>query len=59
MKKLHASYNNDVNKIIKEAMQVKVSENLSFLVDLRIVTTNTMPVPEEPVTFNEAWNHPN
>ena len=24
-----------------------------------MVTTNTMPVPEEPTSLNEAWNHPN
>ena len=59
MKKLQALYNNDTNKIIKEAMQVKVSKNLNFLIDLAMVITNTMQVPEELVSFNEAWNHPN
>ena len=24
-----------------------------------MVTNNTKPAPEEPQTFNEAWNHPN
>ena len=24
-----------------------------------MVTTDTMPVPEEPISFNEASNHPN
>ena len=24
-----------------------------------MVTTETMPVPEEPIYFNEAWNRPN
>ena len=47
MKKLQALYNDDTNKIIKEATQVKVSENLNFLIDLAMVTTLTMPVPEE------------
>ena len=42
MKKLQASCNDDANKIIKEAMQVKVSENLNFLINY------TMQVPEEP-----------
>ena len=58
MKKLQASYNDSINKIIKEAMQVKVSKNVNFLIDSAMVTTKTMPVPEEPVSFNEAWNHP-
>ena len=59
MKKLQASYNNDATKVIKEATQVKVSKNLNFLINLAMVTTDTMPVPEEPVSFIEAWNHPN
>ena len=59
MKNLQALYNDDANKIIKEAMQVKVPENLNFLIDLVMVTTDTKQVPEEPDTFNEAWNHPN
>ena len=24
-----------------------------------MVTTDTMSAPEEPATFNKAWNHPN
>ena len=48
MKNLQASYNDDANKIIKGAMQDKVVKNLNFLIDLAMVTTNTMPVPEEP-----------
>ena len=59
MKNLQALYNDDANKIIKEATQVVVSKNLNFLIDLAMVTTDTMPVPEEPVSFNEAWNHSN
>ena len=47
-----------MNKIMKEAMQVKFSKNLNFLIGLAMVTTNTMLVPEESVSFNEAWNHP-
>ena len=57
--KLQALYNDGANKIIKEVMQVKVSKNLNFLIVLAMVTTETMPVPEEPVSFNEAWNHSN
>ena len=58
MKKLPASHNNDANKIIKEVMQDKVIENLNFLIHLAMVTTNSMLIPEEPTSFNEAWNHP-
>ena len=58
MKKLQVLYNDDTNKIIQEATGVKVSENLNFLIDLAMVTTKTMPVPEEWTSFNEAWNHP-
>ena len=59
MKKLQALYNDDVIKVIKEALQEKVTKNLIFLIDLAMVTTNTMSVPEEHTSFNEAWNHPN
>ena len=52
MNKLKASYNYNANKIIKDATQIKVSENLNFLIDLALVTTKTMPVPEEPASFN-------
>ena len=58
MKKLQALYNDDANKIIEEAMQDKAIENSNFL-DLAMVRTDTMPVPEEPTTFAKAWNHPN
>ena len=27
--------------------------------DLAVVTTDTLLVPEEPMTFDKAWNHPN
>ena len=30
----------------------------NFLIDLAMVTSNTKPVPEEPKTFNKAWDHP-
>ena len=35
-----------------------VSENLYFLIDLATITTKSVPVPSEPVSFNKAWNHP-
>ena len=40
-------------------MQEEVVENLNILINLAKVTFDTMPVPEEPMTFNEAWNHLN
>ena len=46
MKKLQALYNDDAKKIIKEAMQDNVVENLNFLINLAMVTTDTMPVLE-------------
>ena len=52
-------YNDDANKIIKEATQVKVAKNLNFLIDLAMVTTDTMSVLEKPPSFDVAWNHPN
>ena len=58
MKKLQASYNDDANKIIKESTDVKTSENLNFLIDLSMISTKSISVPEEPTSFNEAWNHP-
>ena len=58
MKKLQASYNNDADKIIKEATQDKLVKNSNFLIDLAMVTTDTIPVPEETVTFDAAWNLP-
>ena len=59
MKKLQASYNDDANKIIKEATQDKAIKNSNFLINLAMVTTDTMLVLEEPMTFDAAWNHPN
>ena len=58
MKKLQASYN-DANKIIKKATQDKAIENLNFLINLAMAATDTIPVTEESMTFDEAWNHPN
>ena len=54
MKNLQASYNEDSTKIIEEATHNKAIENLNFLIDLAMVITDTMPVPEEPMTFAEA-----
>ena len=60
MKKLKALYNEDANKIIKEATPDKIAiKNLNFLIHLAMVTLDTKPVPEEPTTFAKAWNHPN
>ena len=58
MKKLQASINKDANKIIKEATQDKAVKNFNFLIDLAMVSTDTMLVPEEPTTFAKTWNHP-
>ena len=51
MKKLQAFYNEDANKVIEEATQDKAIKNLNFLINLAMVITDTMPVPEEPMTF--------
>ena len=60
MKKLQASYNNNANKIVKQAKQEKgVIKNLNFLINLAMATSNTKPVPEEPKNFTKALNHPN
>ena len=60
MKTLQASYNDDANKIVKQATQEKSGiENLNFLMDLALVIIDTKPVSEEPKTFTKAWNHPN
>ena len=59
MEKLQASYNDETKKLIKEATQEKANENLNFLIDLAMVTKDTMPIPEKPTAFAEAWNHPN
>ena len=55
--KLQALYNDDTNKIVEDATHVKVSENLNFFIDLAMITTESIPVPAEPASFNEAWNH--
>ena len=54
MKKLQALYHDDANKIINDATQDKPVENLNFLIDLAMVTTDTTAAPEEPATLNEA-----
>ena len=55
MKKLQALYNDDANKIVEQATQEKSAiENLNFLINLAMVTTDTKPVPEEPKTFTKA-----
>ena len=59
MKKLQALYNEDANKNMEEATQDKAVKKFNFLIDLAMVTIDTMPVPEEPTTFAKAWNHPN
>ena len=58
MKKIQASYNDDDNKILEEGTHVKTTENLNFLIDLAMITTESVSVPEETTSFNEAWNHP-
>ena len=61
MRKLQASYNDDANKIVKEAAQEKsAKENLIFLIDLATIfmlAMETKPTKHEPQTFNKAWNH--
>ena len=59
MKKLQALFNDDANKIIEESIDVKTSENLNFFIDLAMITTESVSVPEEPTSFNKAWNHAN
>ena len=34
-------------------------QKLNFLINLVMVTNDTKPIPEEPKTFNKAWDHPN
>ena len=42
MKKLQTFYNEDANKIIKQATNEESAiENLNFLIDLAMVTNNT------------------
>ena len=60
MKKLQDAYNDNVNKIVKEAAQEKsTNKNFNFLIDLAMVARNTKPTEDKPQTFNKAWNHPN
>ena len=60
MKKLQAAYNNDANKIVKQAMKERSAiKTKNFLINLAIVTNNTKPAPEQCKTFNKAWDHPN
>ena len=59
LQKKQALYNEDANKVIKEATQDKTVKNLNFLIDLAMVTTDIIPVPEEPMTFAKALNNPN
>ena len=59
MKKLQASYNDNANKMIKQATKEKSAiNNLNFLIDLAMVSNDVKPTLEEPQTFNEAQNHP-
>ena len=51
MKELQAYYKDDANKLVKEASNVKVSQNLNFLIDLAMITNKSIPV-------HKAWNHP-
>ena len=60
MKKLQASYNDDANKIVEQYTKEKGAiENLSFVVDLAMVSSNIKATLDEPQMFNKAWNHPN
>ena len=60
MKKHQALYNDDANKSIEQAMQMKNAiKNLNFLIDLSMATNDTKSTPKEPQTFHKAWNHPN
>ena len=60
MKRLQTLYNDDANKITKQATKEKSAiENLNSLINLAMVTNDTKPVPGEPQIVNKAWNHPN
>ena len=58
MKYLHASWNEDANKSIEQALQkTAMKENLNFCIDLAtiaMVTKDTKPMEDEPQTFNAA-----
>ena len=45
-------------KLSKKLEKKGAIKKFKFLTDLAIVINNTMPVPEEPKTFNQAWDHP-
>ena len=58
MKKLQSLYNNDANKIIKEAAQEKkMRQNLNFLTDLAMVAGDTKPTEDEHQTINKTRDH--
>ena len=60
MKKLQALYNDNANKFVEQTTKEKRAiKNLNFLIDIAMVTNDTKPIPEEPQTFNEAWDQPN
>ena len=60
MIKLQALYNNNANKIVKEAAQGKnVKENLNFLINLAMIAVVTQPIEDEPQAFKKAQSHPN
>ena len=60
MKKLQALYNDDANKIVKQAMREKSTiKNSNSLMTLFMVTNNTKPLPHEPQAFNKTWDHSN
>ena len=58
-KTLQASYNNGANEIVELAPKKSDIKNLNVLINLAMVTSDTKPVPKEPKTFNNAWDHPN
>ena len=60
MKKLQASYNNDANEIVEQAMQEKGTiKKINFLIYLAMMSKYIKPTLDEPQMFNEAWNHHN
>ena len=60
MKKLQGLYNDNANKIVKQAKNEKSAiKNLNVLIDLSMVTTDIKCVPEETKIFTEPWNHLN
>ena len=60
MKKQTAFYNGDANKIVKQATKEKnTNNNLNFLIDLALESSNIKPSLDEPQRFNRARYHPN